>query len=285
MLDLHTHSCFSDGTDTPAELAAHARQAGLFAVALTDHDSVGGVPAFLEACREQGLSGVAGVEICVTTASGTLHLLGLGIDPAHAGLGATLGEMVQGRDLRNRRILDKLALAGLPIDARDIERLAGQDAIGRPHIAQAMIARGYVRNLQEAFDRYLGKGALAYVDRRRLTPEEGIRLIRDAGGVAIVAHPYTWLADPDALAAALPELMAAGLRGIEAYYSEHTPAMTIDLLRLARRLGLLVTGGSDYHGSTKPDIRLGVGFGRLQVPDALLAPLLAAIGGLPGVFG
>lgn len=277
MIDLHFHSTFSDGTDTPAQLAARGAAAGLSAMALTDHDNMRGVPEFLEACRQARLVGLAGVELSAEVASGTLHLLGIGLDPTHAELCENLDCVLDGRDWRNRQILKKLNALGLTLAWDEVAAMAGADVVGRPHFAQAMIRRGYAANTQEVFDVYLAKGQPAYVDRFRLSPEEGIRLIRAAGGVAVVAHPFTWETDFSALEAKLAILCAAGLGGVEAYYSEHSPEQTVAYLRLAKRLGLLVTGGSDYHGGTKDKIALGYGFGNLSVPDDLLPPLLARI--------
>jgi predicted metal-dependent phosphoesterase TrpH len=283
MIDLHFHSTFSDGSDTPEQLVARGVAAGLHALALTDHDSTHGVAAFLTACRQQHLAGLSGVEISAEVASGTLHILGLGVDPAHAELSENLDRVLDGRDWRNHQILKKLNDSGLTLTWEEVASLAGEDVVGRPHFAQAMIRRGYATGTQDVFDRYLAKGQPAYVDRFRLSPEEGIRLIRAAGGVAVVAHPFTWEPDFAALEARLAALRDAGLGGIEAYYSEHTPEQTVAYLRFAKRLGLLVTGGSDYHGGSKDGIALGSGFGNLSVPDDLLPPLLAALTTQAGV--
>ncbi len=278
MLDLHTHSTFSDGSDTPAELVRKARAAGLRALALTDHDSVRGVPVFLAACGAERLCGIAGVEISAEVPAGTLHLLGLGVRPDHDELDAVLERMRDGREWRNRRILDRLRELGFDLAWEEVAALAGEEVVGRPHFARAMVARGWTADTRQAFDRYLAKGAPAYVDRYRPAPAEALRVIAAAAGVAVLAHPFSWVADETELAGRLGELRELGLRGIEAYYPEHTAAKTVACLRLARRLGLLATGGSDYHGAAMPDIRLGVGNGSLEVPDELLAPLLAAIG-------
>lgn len=279
MIDLHTHSTFSDGTDTPEQLVCRARRLGLTALALTDHDTLHGVPDFLEACRAQRLTGLAGVELSADVPRGTLHLVGLGIDPACAELNEALDRVLDGRDWRNHRILERLHELGLELTWDEIAAFAGKDVIGRPHFAHAMVRRGWVASTQEAFDRYLAKGAPAYVDRYRLTPQEALRLIRVAHGIAILAHPDSWMPDPQELDAALAELKPAGLDGIEAYYTNYDQARTIDYLRLARRHGLLVSGGSDYHGKlARPDTELGTGAGQLHVPDTLLDPIFAALG-------
>lgn len=278
MLDLHTHSTFSDGSDTPETLVAGATSARLAALALTDHDNTGGIPRFLAACRAQGLIGLSGVEISAEVPHGTLHILGYGVNANHPRLCEQLGYVLDGRAWRNQQILTKLKEQGAPLEWEEVAALAGEDVVGRPHFARAMCARGYVRTTQEAFDRFLAKGAPAYVDRFRLFPEDGIRLIREAGGLPVLAHPFTWEPDVDRLAEQIPALQQAGLAGLEVYYPEHTPEMQVAYLRLALQRGLLTTGGSDYHGASKPGLRLGCGFGTVHTPDTVLEPLLAALG-------
>lgn len=280
MIDLHLHSTNSDGSETPEELVRLGRQAGLKAMALTDHDNMGGVDEFLAACREQGLTGIAGVEIsaAVEEGHGTLHILGYGVDPQHPLVTESLGRVLDGRAWRNEQILEKLNGLDLELEWAEVQACAGEDVVGRAHFAQALIDRDYVSSVPEAFDKYLSKGRPAYVDRYRLYPEEGIRMIRAAGGVAVIAHPFSWELDERKLETGLRELKALGLSGIEAVYAEYGPEQTVTLLRLAKKLDLLTTGGSDYHGLAKPDIALGRGFGSLHVPDEYLPPLLAALG-------
>jgi len=280
MIDLHLHSTNSDGSETPEELVVCGRRAGLKAMALTDHDNMGGTEEFLAACRTHGMTGIAGVEISafVEEGYGTLHILGYGVNPEQPLVVESLGRVLDGRAWRNEQILEKLNGLGLELEWVEVQECAGEDVVGRAHFAQALIDRDYVSSVTEAFDRYLAKGRPAYVDRYRLYPEEGIRMIREAGGVAVIAHPFSWELDEAKLEAGLCELKAFGLAGIEAVYSEYVPEQTVTLLRLAKRLGLLTTGGSDYHGLAKPDIALGKGFGSLCVPDEYLPPLLHALG-------
>ena len=276
MLDLHVHSSFSDGSETPGALVKMAKAAHVGALALTDHDNAFGVPEFLDACRAEDVTGIAGIEVSANIEEGTLHILGLGIDAANEALREALDEVLQGRDERNMRMLEKLRDLGFNMTFDEVREIAGEDVVGRPHFAQVMVARGWVENVGEAFDRYLGKGGEAYVDRFRLQPEEAVALIRGAGGVAVVAHPTTITDDFAKLGETMAELADAGVRGIEAYYTGHSPEVTLECLRIAKRLGLLVTGGSDFHGLTvKPGVRIGVGDGALFVPDRLLDPLLA----------
>ncbi len=280
MIDLHVHSTYSDGSETPEELVTRGRRAGLTAMALTDHDTMGGTEAFLEACRQQAMTGIAGVEIsaAVEEGHGGLHLLGYGLTPGNAGVKDRLESVLTGRARRNGQIFEKLNGLGLKLEWAEVQAYAGSDMIGRPHFAQALIAREYVSSVREAFDRYLAKGRPAYEERYRLSPEACIRTIREAGGVAVIAHPFSWETDDVKLEAGLRELKALGLAGIEAVYSEYNPEQTVTLLRLAKKLELLKTGGSDYHGKAKPDIALGRGFGSLCVPDDYLQPLLRALG-------
>ena len=280
MIDLHLHSTNSDGSDTPEELVRNGRRLGLKAMALTDHDNMGGVPSFLEACRACGVTGFAGVEIsaAVEEGHGSLHILGYGVNPCHPLVQESLARVLDGRAWRNEQILARLNELGLELEWNEVLACAGEDVVGRPHFAQAMIDRGYLSSVAEAFERYLAKGRPAYVDRYRLYPEEGIRMIREAGGVAVLAHPFSWEIDEARLEAGLRRLKDTGLGGVEAVYSEYTSEQTITLLRLAKKMELLTTGGSDYHGSPKPEIAMGKGFGALCVPDAYLPPLLAALG-------
>jgi predicted metal-dependent phosphoesterase TrpH len=278
MLDLHMHSTFSDGSLTPAELAQLARKTGIQAVALTDHDTTDGTAVFVEACRDQGVIGLAGVEISVDAPKGTLHMLGYGMDTAAPGFCEMLRRIRAGRSDRNQMILERLNALGLALTWEEVRSLAGEDVVGRPHFAEAMLRRGYIQSREEAFDRYLGKGKPAYVDRLRFSAEDSIRAIREAGGVAVLAHPSTLELAPDALRRAVESYAAVGLRGIEVYYAEHSVAAQKQYASLARAAGLILTGGSDFHGgNVNPGIRMGHGFGDLCVPDELLDPLMEAI--------
>lgn len=277
MIDLHTHSTFSDGSLTPEALADRARRLGLRAVALTDHDTCSGVPRFLAACRSvpehAGLVGIPGVEISVEVPRGTLHLLGYYVDSAHAGLNSALRRIRDGREERNRTILERLRCLGYSLSWEEVRSRAGEEVVGRTHFAQALLARGWVQSLEEAFERLLAKGRPAYVSRYRLAPAEAMRFIHEAGGVPVLAHPFTLELSPSMLRSAVREWKAMGLEGVEAYYSEHTAEQTAQYLALATELDLVVTGGSDFHGSVNPAIEMGRGFGSLRVPDRLLETL------------
>lgn len=280
MVDLHLHSTFSDGIETPERLAALGREAGLSALALTDHDTLEGTRRFQAAAAAHGIRTVTGVEISVESPGREVHVLGYGVDPEHGDLRRSLGDLREGRHARNLRILAKLRDLGCPLDYEALRRLAGDDGvIGRPHLAQALIEAGHARNKPEAFARFLGRGAPAYCDRLRLGPARALALIHAAGGVAVLAHPHLLGLQREDLRRFVRQLRQDGLDGIEAYHSEQPANVTAALLQLAADLGLLVTGGSDFHGATQLNFRVGFGFGGLRVPDdcfARLAERLAA---------
>jgi predicted metal-dependent phosphoesterase TrpH len=277
MIDLHTHSTFSDGCLTPAALAELARQEGLQAVALTDHDTTDGVGFFLKACESVGVRGVAGVEVSAECATGTLHILGYFVRTDEGGLQEMLAKIRGGRAERNVVILEKLNRLGLVLTWDEVKAHAAEEVVGRPHFAQAMVARGYVRSREDAFERFLGKGQPAYADRYRFTAGHCIQAIRGAGGVPVLAHPGTLKCSRTELRRLLTEWCAAGLGGVEVYYSEHTPTQVRKYLSLARDFGLVATGGSDFHGpGVVPGLRLGRGFGALRVPKDVVDRLEAA---------
>lgn len=278
MIDLHTHSTFSDGSLTPAALAREAGRLKLAAVALTDHDGTTGVQLFLDACREEGVRGISGVEISVDFKSGTMHMLGYFLDHRSADLESALARLRGGREDRNHEILARLNRLGIALAWDEVAAYAEEDVVGRPHFAQALISRGYVKTKDEAFDRYLGKGKAAYVERYRLSAEESVRMIRRAGGVPVLAHPFTLGLHRNGLRELVGELRAVGLGGIESYYSEHDEEQVKICLSLARELDLAVSGGSDFHGAGNPDIHMGRGFGNLCVPDDLVDELYARAG-------
>ena len=277
MIDLHVHSTFSDGSLTPEELVEKAAGYGLSAMALTDHDGMMGIPRFLDACTKHGVRGIPGVEISVDFSGGTMHMLGYFINPEEHGIADALNRLRKGREERNLLIIGQINKLGLELSWQEVSAFAKEDVVGRPHFAQAMIARGYVKNKQEAFDKYLAKGKLAYVDRIRFTEAESIAMIRDAGGVPVLAHPYTLGLGRRRLRTLLQELVAKGLQGIEAYYSEHSIDQQRFCLSVARELGLAVAGGSDFHGAMNPNIKLGIGFGSLAIPDELVDLLQARV--------
>lgn len=269
MIDLHTHSTASDGKLTPTDLVEYALKAGIEVLALTDHDTLSGLGEAGEAAGRIGLEFIPGVEISAEYNPGTMHMLGYFINPDNEELVQTLSWLRGGRDDRNHLILSRLAELGCPLDWDEVAALAGGETMGRPHIATAMVQRGYVASFKEAFDRYLGKGAAAYQDREKMTPERAIECIRGAGGLAVLAHPQTLSLSKEELSTLLGRLASLGLSGIEAYYYSHSEEETRLYLALAARHGLLVTGGSDFHGPGMLETNLGVGRGNMNVPRSV----------------
>ena len=273
MIDLHTHTTHSDGSLTPAELVDAAVCAGLSAVALTDHDTTSGLAEFMRAA-EGRLRAVPGVEISTDYGPGTLHMLGYFIMPGGPAE-AMLSTLRAARDERNAEMIRRLNALGFDLTLDEVSACSGGQVIARPHFAQAMVARGFVRDRDEAFVKFLARGRPGYAERRKFAPDESIRLIRAAGGVPVLAHPFSLDLHTRRLRALLAPLREAGLEGIEAWYPIHPPSRTRAYLRLAEELDLVPTGGSDFHGAGKPDIRLGRGFGGLRVPDDIVDRLAA----------
>ena len=276
-IDLHTHSTASDGTYSPTDLARMVSDAGLEAFALTDHDTISGVNEALKASEEIGIECIPGVEISVSLEKGSAHMLGYLFDPADEAFGVSLAEFNDSRNERNVKILDNLHKLGIDLSLEDVLRQKDDNddegALGRPHFAKALIEKGVVASFDEAFDRYLGKNRPAYAERRRATAEDAIAIIHSAGGLAVLAHPKWVKAKGSELELLVESLASAGLDGLECHYTDHSAEQTQTYLKLAERLGLLVTGGSDFHGEAKPDARLGVGQGNLNIPYELLQRL------------
>jgi hypothetical protein len=243
-VDLHSHTTASDGTLTPRELVRAAARRGVRVLAVTDHDSTEGLrDAIDEAAQHPPLTIVPGLEINCDVPGAEVHILGYYVDAEAAWFQDFLREQRVERAARVHRIAARLAELGMPIDPAEVFALVNEGSAGRPHVAQVMVQRGYVTSVREAFDRYLHTNGPANVPRKRLTPADAVRLIRRARGVPVFAHPG--LADRDAL---IPELIEAGLLGIEAIYAEHSAAQTAHYKDLCRAHGLVATGGSDYHG-------------------------------------
>jgi predicted metal-dependent phosphoesterase TrpH len=276
MIDLHTHSTVSDGSDDPARIPELAAASGCSAVALTDHDRQDGIGAAAARAAELGVELVPGVEIsCEHPAS--MHLLVYFLDPGEGPLQDELGRLQRARDVRNRRIAARMEVLGLPVSYAEIEEEAGGMGAGRPHIAAILVRKGVVGSVQEAFDVWLAKGRPAYVDKERLAPGDALRLASSSGGVPVLAHPLSLGLSAQETESAVAELASSGLGGLEAVYGRYPPDKRTALAELARRHGLAVTGGSDHHGIFKPDLQVGVGLGDLQVPDELLDELRARV--------
>jgi predicted metal-dependent phosphoesterase TrpH len=274
MIDLHTHSTVSDGSDQPADIPKLAAEAGCTAVALTDHDRLDGVTEAAAAAAGLGVELVPGCELSCEVEKGTMHVLVYFVEPGEGPLQDELVRLQQARDTRNQRMATKLAdELGLPITLEEIEAEAGGTGVGRPHVAAVLVRKGVATSIQDAFDRFLAKGQAGYVDKERLYPAEALRLARASGGVAVLAHPRSLELEPARLEGAVAELAELGLAGLEAIYGRYDPEQRAGLAALATRLGLVVTGGSDHHGTYKPDLRVGTGRGDLEVPDQALEEL------------
>ena len=269
-VDLHVHSTISDGTLPPREVVALARSAGLEAIALTDHDTVEGLPEAMEAGGEFGLEVVPGCELGVEYRGGSMHILGLWIPPDGGRVAAGLADLLERRSRRNERMVEKLNRAGVPILLDDVKRVAGPGAVGRPHFGMVLMEMGFAVSVDEAFAKYIGPKGVGYVPKEKLTPKQALELLKSEEATTILAHPFSLGLEAEGLRGWLRELISWGLDGIEAIYSEHTPEQTAMYLDLAREPGLLVSGGSDFHGGVKPHIHLGRGKGDLYVPYDLL---------------
>ena len=257
-IDLHTHSDRSDGTDSPAELVRAASARGLDVVALTDHDNADGWDAARATAEEVGIELVPGMEISCKHRGGGVHLLAYWPDPAHPALVRLLDEVVQGRADRMPRMVERLRELGHDVTVEDVlAQAGGATSIGRPHIADALVAKGIVADRDEAFETFLRSGGPAYVDRPAADLREAIRVVADAGGVTVVAHPWGRDSADVVRAADLAELREVGLAGIEVDHQDHSPEQREELRAIARELDLVVTGSSDYHGTGKVDHDLG----------------------------
>jgi predicted metal-dependent phosphoesterase TrpH len=254
-VDLHIHSTASDGRFSPAEVVREAAKRGLSYIALTDHDTVDGIAQAQEAAKSfPGLKVIPGVEISTDTPDGEVHVLGYFIEHNDPEFGNTLEKFKNSRLVRAQGMVAKLENLGIHLDWQRVQEIAGSSSIGRPHIAQAMLEKGYISSFKEAFTDYIGRDRPAYVEREKMTPAEAVAIIIKAGGLAVLAHPLT-AGEPEVLTA---ELKAAGLVGIEAYYDGYSDQEIKRLVGLARKHDLIATGGSDYHG-IEPDNETAIG--------------------------
>jgi len=275
-VDLHIHSTASDGSLSPAQIVQAARKTPLKAISITDHDTLEGTIEALN-CPESGsLEVISGIEMSARFPSGGMHILGYLVQVDDPSLRRTLSIVQKARVQRNLKIAQKLQGLGVDVEYDDVLEIAGQGQVGRPHFAQALVRKGSAKNIDAAFDRFLKKGRPAYVSRYRLEPAEAIEVIAKAGGVAVLAHPSTLgTRDDGELDAVLVDLKTAGLKGLEVYYPDHDAKQRAAYERLALRHGLVMTGGTDFHGAVKPHIRLGVGKGDLRIPYGLVESLKA----------
>jgi predicted metal-dependent phosphoesterase TrpH len=266
-IDLHTHTTASDGALSPTQLVQRAAQVGISTLAITDHDSTEALPEALPVAQELGIRLIPGVEFGTNWQDAEVHMLGYFFDPNHPQMRQTLASLREGRRDRGRLMVEKLNALGLSdVTWERVEQIAAGGSVGRPHVAQALIERGHATTVNDAFDRYLGRGKPAYVERTQITPEDCIALVHSAGGVVSLAHP-SWVTDVEKL---LPTLVEAGLDGIETYYGLYTPEQIAWLESLARQYNLVPTGGTDFHGH---EGLLHADLGSISVPPECLAEL------------
>lgn len=243
-IDLHTHSTASDGMLAPARLVALAVERGLRVLALTDHDTVAGVAEASAAAEAAGIRFIPGVELSTHVEAGEVHMLGYFIDPTNRTLLDALARFREAREGRAEAIVARLCAAGAPIRLERVLEFAAGGSIGRPHVARALVEAGHATSIGDAFDRWLVRGRPGYVERFKLTPADAVRLIREVRGVPVLAHPHS----ADNLPGLLPELLDAGLAGLECYYGDYDDHRRAEYLALARRHNLVPTGGTDFHG-------------------------------------
>ena len=275
-VDLHTHSTASDGDCAPAEVVRLAEGRRLAAVAMTDHDTTAGLVAAAEAASEAAVRFVPGVEISARSPSGLLHIVGLGIDPRQETFARSLRRISDARRQRNPKMMAKLRKLGFDVSMDDLRALAGEsESLGRLHMARLLCMKGYVKTTEHAFREYLGKDGPAFVDKERLEPAEAFDAIHAAGGLAILAHPvHLGCANSAQLERVVRGFVHDGLDGIEVFHSDHSVLWTRICLDLAKKLGLLISGGSDFHGRGKPEVRIG----RPRTPVKAVEQLLAKLG-------
>lgn len=279
-VDLHLHTTVSDGTLTPSALVRRAAARGLKYIAVTDHDTVAGIPEALTAAEEfPGLTCIPGIEISAEIETGEAHVLGYFLDYRDAELNRRLRQLQESRQHRAERMVAKLNRLGLPLEIARVREIAGEGSLGRPHLAAAMLELGYITEFAEAFNKYIGRGGPAYVPREKITPREAVEIILNARGLPVLAHPFTVSAVAPKVAAMVAAMAAGGLAGIEVYYPEHGADRIAKYLALAAEHNLIVTGGTDYHGIAtrrEPDI------GDVEIPGTVI-PLLLALAATRGL--
>ena len=275
IIDLHTHSTFSDGSDSPEELVNIAVSAGVSALALTDHDTVSGIDRALAAAHDTGLELVPGVELSTFYKKHEIHVVGLFVDYSNRYFKRELNQIRFIREERNRKMCAKLHTLGIDIDYDNMVEIYKSNMITRAHIADYLLNRRYISTRKEAFEKYIGSHGPAFIQWEKISVIKGIRLILASGGVPILAHPVAYKMDEDSLDELVKTLKENGLVGMEVFYSTNSQSFTDKSLELCKKYSLLPSGGSDYHGRTKPLIKVGSGLGGLKVPYELLEPIRA----------
>ena len=272
-IDLHTHSLCSDGAQTPADVVRTAKEAGLSAIALSDHDNIEGVQEAMDAGKALGVEVIPAVELSAQSDT-ELHILGYFVDIHNKKLQDAMAYALQVRDERQEETCRKLNEQGFAITMEEARAEAhGNPVLCRAHFAQVMVRKGYAESVKDAFNKYLSVGCYAYSNRQALTAKEAISLIREAGGIAVAAHLHLIKMPDNELREYLKELISYGLSGVEGYYTDYSPDMEQRYQTMAKELGLVISGGTDYHGANKPHIAIGKGKGELEIPYSVLEGL------------
>lgn len=273
-IDLHTHSLCSDGAQLPADVVRTAKEAGLAAIALSDHDCIDGVQEAMDTGKALGVEVIPAVELSAQSDT-ELHILGYFIDIHNKKLQDAMAYALQVRDERQEEVCRKLNEQGFDITMDELREEANGKVLCRAHFAQIMVRKGYAESVKDAFNRYLSVGCYAYSNRQALTGPEAVSLIREAGGIAVAAHLHLIKMPDDELKEYLKSLIPYGLDGVEGYYTDYTPDMERRYRAMAEELGLVISGGTDYHGANKPHISIGKGKGDLEIPYSVLDGLRA----------
>lgn len=266
LIDLHVHSDCSDGTLSPEELVIHAHEHRLYAIALTDHDTIAGIERAEKKAEEYGIELIPGIEFSTNYKGKDVHILGLGIDTANDHFVESLQQFLDSRDLRNEKMIQALNNHGVSISHEQMAEEYPGSVWTRAHFARFLSEHGYVRDIPDAFARYIGDDCPCFIPREKVTPFQAVRLIHEGGGFAVLAHPMLYHMNDADLDLLVKELKKSGLDAIEAIYSANRWMDESNMKRLARKYSLKITGGSDYHGAGKPGIEIGVGRGNLSIP-------------------
>lgn len=278
LIDLHMHTTHSDGTYPPRELVRYAKAKNLACISVTDHDTMSSFEEARDEAKKLAVELMPGIEMSAQFEPGTLHILGFFLDRNHPKLKRTLGEIQKARRERNPQIIKKLNRLGIPMTLEEVERASGGGEVGRPHFARVLMEKGIVPSMEEAFRKYLAKGKPGYAAKRRLSSREAIQRIREAGGIAAVAHPKQMRLEEEELTKEFARLVEEGLGGIEAYNSCQNREESELYKRLAKRFNLLITGGSDFHGANKPEVDLGYLGDGIELGYEVVEAMKAALG-------
>lgn len=275
-VDLHVHSNYSDGSLSPSQLVDLAVEKGLFAFALTDHDTIDGIDEAIESAKERPVTVIPGIELSTEYEGKDVHIVGLMIDHKTPAFQKKIQEFVDSRELRNEKMCNALRTrAGMDITYEDLKSHYPDSVITRAHYARYMLEKGYIRSLSEAFERYIGDRAPYFIPREKVTPQDAVSLILSAKGIPVLAHPLLYGMSSERLQILVSSLKSCGLVALEALYATYSPSDEASMRLLAEKNGLLLSGGSDFHGAAKPKLELGTGYGKLQVPKDIFDKLLA----------